>query len=322
MKYLLILMATTSFAVDCLGQHHYTYYGAFSPQQSPFFRAPIGTQISLKTRIQWAPDLNPGPDFYPWFSYDSAVIEIRSITIEYENAGNGAEDLDIVVKSDTPLCFVEPTGIFAMGLQYQPFTFYLIQGAFYDPKVVGKIIGPASCNFGNVRIDSLAKKNIALLNDSLGQYRQVKTLSVDSPFILDDTIEMMYFCENNSAPNCYFHPSHAGHYVDTAKLLDELTKDTLSVVLIGDAYDAGVSEAATPLLKLYPNPCDRELRVEPRDNGPTLVEIYNLFGERIYTSTIRGDDETIDCSQLPAGTYFASIRSRSRAWNRKLIVMH
>ncbi len=84
---------------------------------------------------------------------------------------------------------------------------------------------------------------------------------------------MLYPCENELPYNCYFHPTHSGHYIDTAKLLDSLTKDTISVVLIGNAYDAGVSSVPEPQVKLFPNPCDWELQIDIPSEATTHQDL-------------------------------------------------
>ena len=319
MKYALILTIVLIAATDSFAQHHYTYNAGFTPHESPFFRAPIGSKVHFTTQCTWHSDI-PGPDFYPGFDFDSSSITMDSIKLEWENSGNGVEDLDIVVKSDTPRCLIPLDLIIRITeVQDQNLALYIFQGVFFDPRIIGKIVAPDSLSFGSVHTDSMARNRLEIINHSNGVYRQVKVLSVNAPFSLDDTIEMMYRCEENYTPNCYFKPTKPGHYVDTTKLLDELTKDTISIILIGDSYDAGVSDIHEPEVKFYPNPCDRQLRIESLSE-PSGIEIRNLFGERVYHSNL--SDATVDCSQLINGLYFVLIQSGNSRVTKKLIVAH
>jgi len=327
MKYCKIIIIAILLPTKCFGQ--VTLYGGFSPGESPYFRAPIGTSVAFTARFSWS-DPNwrtDGTDGYPpspSFHCDSS-IEIHVAQID-GSLGSGTDSLYIVIKSDSPRCY-GPTGVgiyahYDSNGVYAGDPYYFLPGVFYDSNVIGKLVFSDSLYCGSVPIDSMAKVRLNIVNDSLAQYRQIKVLSVDEPFSLDDTIEMMYPCEDNYSSNCYFHPTKPGHYVDTAKLLDSLTNDTISVVLIGDAYDAGVSDVPAPQVKLYPNPCDRELQIEAASQEVMQIEIYNLFGECVYSSNTQGADAAIDCSHFPAGVYFVSIDELTSHQTQKLIVAH
>ncbi len=251
-------------------------------------------------------------------------MEIRVTQIDNEEWG-GTDSLYIVVRSNTPTCYTPPgDGIHAYydsDSVYVGFPNYFLQGVFFDPSVIGKVTGPDSLYCGSVPIDSTAEARINITNDSLAQYRQIKVVSVNQPFSIDDTIEMMYPCfEYPTLPNCYFHPTKSGHYVDTAKLLDSLTGDTISVVLIGDAYDARVSETPAPQVTLFPNPCDKELQIDIPSEEVSQIKIYNLFGDCIFASRLQSGEAAIDCSQMPAGVYFVSIDGMTS--RQKLIITH
>ncbi len=325
MKYALILIISLGFGTQCLGQS--PFYGSFTQGESPFFRVPINSKAELTTGYNYASSTH---EFYvpaPIFICDSNV----TIRITSGSGGEfyGSDNLLIIITCDTPRCLplpgygFPPESSISAYLDSTSAGFYVIYGVFYDPKVIGKVTGPDSLYCGSIPYETSTNVRLTIRNDSLARYRQIKTLSVDEPFSLDDTIEMMYPCEEYvNTPNCYFHPMKAGHFVDTAKLLDELTNDTTSVVLIGDAYDAGVNSVPKQQVKLYPNPCDRELQIAIPSDETAQIEIYNLFGERVYNSNTQGNDATIDCSQFTAGVYFISIDGMTLRQIQKLIVAH
>jgi hypothetical protein len=322
MKYMLIIALTILAPAECFSQ--VTIGGEFESGEG-YFRAAIGTRVVLSTwfyafssneRIEEPP--------VPIFKNDSSIT-----AFVVNNSGNPPfeDSIVIYITSKTPRCFVPPgDGVVAYvdSQDVYPSNFgypeFYLSGIFYDPKIVGKISGPDSLYCGSIKADTLAMTRISFCNDSLAQFREIVLLSVNPPFGLDDSIDMTYPCISYSdLGTCSFHPTAPGHYIDTAKLLDPLTNDTISVVLIGDAYDAGVSTVPEPKVKLFPNPCDRELQIDiPSD--ASQIKIYNLFGECVYTSKLQSSGGSIDCSDFPAGVYFVSIDGMTSP--QKLIVAH
>src|SRR5581483_1877297 len=294
MKYVFILILLT-ITTKCLGQAYWVG-GGFKPPQSPYFRVPVDTKIFSTTYFIWGVMDSAGriaPWIDPSFSPDTPAVIIDSIKRHrYDGPPQeGSDSIFFFIQSNVPLCF-NSTDSWILAY-YSPLyldstanSYYYIQGVIYDPNIIGKLLYPDSLIFSSTRSGSSTNVLFRIVNDSLARYRQIKVLSVHQPFSVDDTVEMMYPCEDfdNKPDNCYFHPTKPGHYVDTAKLLDELTNDTISVVLIGDAYDAGVSKVSTPDIKIYPDPCDREFQIEMPAEGHSKIEIWNLYGARVYSS--------------------------------------
>jgi hypothetical protein len=322
MKYAYIIMIAFLAPAECFSQT--LIDGEFSDGVG-YFHAEIGTRVVLSTwfsasssngRIEKPPQ--------PIFKHDSSIEVI--VAGIFDELAYFEDSLVIYITSNAPRCYIPPgDGVVAyIDSQdvYPGFPLFALSGFFYDPNIIGKISGPDSLYFGSISDDTSANDHLGLRNDSLAAYRPIKVLSVDKPFSLDDAIEILYPCQYyyNYTPNCSFHPTAPGHYVDTAKLLDPLTNDTISVVLIGDAYDAGVNSVPEPQIKLFPNPCDRELNIDIPSEEVSQIKIYNLFGECVFSSKLQSGEATIDCSHLLSGIYFVSIDGVTSP--QKLIVAH
>jgi len=91
--------------------------------------------------------------------------------------------------------------------------------------------------------------------------------------------------------------------------------------LSGSFVNLRVTNTPVPQVDIYPNPCDRELRLEIPDGETLQIEIYNLFGECVYHSTLE-NSATVDCSHLPPSIYFASINGFSTHYQSSFIVAH
>ena len=64
---------------------------------------------------------------------------------------------------------------------------------------------------------------------------------------------------------------------------------------------------------IFPNPTENELRIHPNAIGTELriesIEIYNVFGEKVYSETISGTQKEINIKTLAAGIYFVKVKS-------------
>jgi hypothetical protein len=237
----------------------------------------------------------------------------------------GFDSLRISVFSPVPRSFCGPGFVWAYYGDFGEIAFYGqgydIGAVCYDTNTVRHArLFPDTIRFYCHSGDSLTEPFDAY-TDALDRYRAFEILeSVALPFEIQDSVPLSYQCISFLS-YCKFHPTKPGHYIDTALILDPLTNDTIPLVLIGDAYDASVSEEAAQPLKLYPNPCDRTLTLELPDDQPAEIEIRNLLGETVFSRLLR-NEESIDCSGLAEGDYFAWVSCNGTLSTRKLIVAH
>lgn len=289
------------------------------------FHVPAGSTVTFKTSFimghthpptSWNVKLVPSPGVVST-SPSSFFAEDYSTT-----------PITITIKSDTFGCLCWPCMVNAEGDSGRwAYNHWTALGVFYNPNIVGKLKAPGTLDFGRVAVghrDSLRYSITLWTPDSLAIYRTFQPVRISLPFAIfaiNDTPGLSYTC-TTSFSYAYFEPTKIGHYIDTAYLLDPLTNDSIPLVLIGNAYDAGVAEDAAPQVKLFPNPCDQTLNVWLASEGISAVEIRNLLGEKVYSSRRSASELSVDCSSLPAGIYFARISTSRGAVQRQLVIAH
>lgn len=256
----------------------------------------------------------------------------------YAQRGRTSVEVQITIKSDTSECYPywAPEGISATCSKppYE-FTFFLGPVVFYDPKILGhgRVAEHGYPHW--IPLDTLVFVNIALGDSETGYFgvgldslcipRSFRAINVREPFRMMDTVALIYPCESSvidRSTSVLFRPTVSGRFVDTIFLLDPLTNDSIPLILIGNAYVAGVENVAAPQFRMFPNPCDRQLNIWLSGEEASAVEIWNVMGEKVYTSHAVNSELAVDCSLLPAGVYIAEVRMRDRSYRQQLIVAH
>lgn len=96
--------------------------------------------------------------------------------------------------------------------------------------------------------------------------------------------------------------------------------DDASVVLptgIEQAYDAENN------MSIFPNPSNGIFSIQhsSNNNNPQTIEIYNLFGEKIYSTTNNNKSTyDIDLTSFPKGVYFVKLSDGKNINSQKIIV--
>ncbi|MGZ3864464.1 MAG: T9SS type A sorting domain-containing protein [Bacteroidia bacterium] len=85
---------------------------------------------------------------------------------------------------------------------------------------------------------------------------------------------------------------------------------------VGVAQYASVQNA----VRVYPNPSNGSLNVELSDYENTMVEIYNVVGQKVYANNARGELSNIDLSLLANGVYQMRITRNNRLIHAARIV--
>ena len=76
---------------------------------------------------------------------------------------------------------------------------------------------------------------------------------------------------------------------------------------------------------IYPNPADGEFRVRSSEFGVESVEIYDMFGKKIFSQKPEARSQkliALDVSQVPAGIYFVRLKSGDSISTHKIAVQH
>ena len=76
---------------------------------------------------------------------------------------------------------------------------------------------------------------------------------------------------------------------------------------------------------LFPNPSNGRFTLQYKSanlkNEKTYIDVYNVFGARIYSSMSESNDQSIiDLSSQPSGIYFVKLKTDKQVFTRKIIV--
>lgn len=72
-------------------------------------------------------------------------------------------------------------------------------------------------------------------------------------------------------------------------------------------------------LSIFPNPVnDGKLLITSKQNLPKTIEVYDVLGKQIFTTSIIG--KTLNVSKLSPGIYILKIKENNITATRKLIV--
>lgn len=91
------------------------------------------------------------------------------------------------------------------------------------------------------------------------------------------------------------------------------TSDCISVSSLG------LDEVSANKIKLYPNPATSKLYLEYPEFSNGIVEIFNLFGQKVIEQPISGVINEIEVNSLNSGIYFIRLNRNSYISNYKLL---
>ncbi len=91
------------------------------------------------------------------------------------------------------------------------------------------------------------------------------------------------------------------------------TSDCISVSSLG------LDEVSANKIKLYPNPATTKLYLEYPEFSNGIVEIFNLFGQKVIEQPISGVINEIEVNSLNSGIYFIRLNRNSYISNYKLL---
>ncbi len=316
----------------------YAQYGVFNPPMAPPFRVPVGTTLTFKSQFTTPNNKSMGVRF----------ISGNGLSVSPDSGYGYDFLLTVTLTTSTGFCYEPTYGIVAeasnstnqfLGL------FCVCNGVVYDTNITGYPkahpdttaywgddidFRTDTINFGSVRLNDSGLHTFVVESDSFvfPTYRRFSAFDVHEPFGILDTIPLSYPCTGNGGglyipTRASFHPTTVGHYFDSIHIYDPLTNDSIPLILIGDCVAAGIADNLPALqFRMFPNPCDRAVNVWLSGEEFIAVEVWNVMGERVYSSRAVNSELAVDCSSLPAGVYFAEVRTKDRIVHQRLIVAH
>ena len=84
-------------------------------------------------------------------------------------------------------------------------------------------------------------------------------------------------------------------------------------------HSTGISEEAIETTKVFPNPAKDAIHVSA-ESEMSLVEIYNLMGQRVSSSNVTGTEATINASTLAPGNYILNIHTDNGVCHQKVVI--
>ena len=293
---------------------------------------PIGTEVVYTTTA--SVDINPrGNVDGAAFSFYPGPHATVAPSGFYASRGITTCGVQITIMSDTPECYpywgvtASEVGNGAVG------SFYSFNPlVFYDPKIIGHaktyskyLLSSDSVSFDNISVNNSLSSYFAVLLDSLGQYRTFRVLNLRPPFRID-SIFLQYPCNNNSGQTqVWFSPTKPGHYIDTVYIVDQLTNDSLPLILIGEGVAASVGNIAEEAsrIAISPNPCDKHCTLSMNGGQIEHVIVRNILGECVLNiPSLQNEELTISTASFSDGIYFIEVRTNESVYQERVIVAH
>ena len=105
----------------------------------------------------------------------------------------------------------------------------------------------------------------------------------------------------------------------TLTITDSLGCSSKDQIIVTVINCVGINEVKNEVsLQIYPNPTSGIFTIQSSEKNYT-IEIINLLGEKIYSSTINSNKSEIDLSKQPQGIYFIKMNSVKGTSIKKLI---
>jgi len=92
-------------------------------------------------------------------------------------------------------------------------------------------------------------------------------------------------------------------------------KNTLTPII---CTSLAVNEYAATKVNAYPNPV-RELLHLSYEQGITMVSVYNLLGQEVFSKSIQDNEAALDLSALSPGTYLVKVASAANTQTLKIV---
>ncbi len=91
-------------------------------------------------------------------------------------------------------------------------------------------------------------------------------------------------------------------------------------VTIAKFTPVGVKEsAATQAISVFPNPNNGVFSIRAIENNSS-VEVYSIIGENVYSSSLVKGNNSVDLSNLAAGSYIVKVKSGVETISKRVVI--
>jgi len=149
-------------------------------------------------------------------------------------------------------------------------------------------------------------KRVTNINLLPGQIMSVTLDTLAESGIVFTPPFMFTFCAWVSCPDSVVDKNHSNDYLCDSFIVDEI-----------EATETIDNEST---MSIFPNPSSSEFTVSTKElSADAKLEIFNCFGERVYSSVLHQNHETIN-AKLIAGIYFVRLSDEERSFTQKLVI--
>jgi len=204
-------------------------------------------------------------------------------------------------------------------------------------------IDSAGAIIKSIRYEQEPFPNLVIIKNTVELYsatRLLTGLAFDSTFLgilfatIDTTYNTICMSSDISLPSPVYYSDSMitkSHTVYSANasftdVTSNIQTNTFSISYIDFCDYVNVTELSSPMdLVIFPNPATNQFVVESsdpdsyREGENTTLEIFNLLGEKIYTSSYHGP-LTVDCGHFPRGLYFVRLTNAEKQLTQKLVI--
>ena len=145
---------------------------------------------------------------------------------------------------------------------------------------------------------------------------------------VDETTEWVVIGDTIVATEAYTHITIGNFYDDDATNTQANPLATFDVSTYGAYYfiddvrveelvGASIDEFAQDDVRIYPSTITNVLNVETPEG--TTIEVYNTFGQRLFSSQAKSGNESINTSDFARGVYLVHLTLGSKKLTRKIV---
>jgi hypothetical protein len=121
--------------------------------------------------------------------------------------------------------------------------------------------------------------------------------------------------DNSTNPTHVYGPGTYTVTLDATNSCGTVTTTDVIVVL-----PTGIKELNENQLSIYPNPSTGTISIALENAALSLIEVYNVLGEKVYSESFAALRKELDLSSLDAGMYSIRIRNPELSVSRQLIL--
>jgi len=103
-----------------------------------------------------------------------------------------------------------------------------------------------------------------------------------------------------------------------AFIQDDASHEVTQVAKVDMSTVLGIQELSGEKISIYPNPASEYFMANTSGKG--MIEIYDMTGKHILSTTITKTSQAVDIRNLRSGIYFVKVTNEKNSFTQKLVV--